>query len=209
MTQTITHMYDDPGTAQTIVRKLKAEGLSDDDISIVSRDTVRRDGDGRHNGGVDPRHDKDHDGMDDRTEGAAAGGTVGGLAGGALGAAAGLGAIAIPGIGPVVAAGWLASTLAGVVAGGAAGGIIGALAGAGTREEDAHVYAEAVRRGGTLVAVRVPDDEAARWRAVMEERAVDVTQRRNVYSSSGWTGYDAEAPAYDAEQIRHERARHL
>jgi hypothetical protein len=64
--------------------------------------------------------------------------------GGAVGLLAGLGLLAIPGIGPVVAAGWLVSTAAGAAAGGATGGLIGALTQAGVSEEDAHVYAEGV-----------------------------------------------------------------
>ncbi|MGF6178734.1 hypothetical protein ABIE33_007054 [Ensifer sp. 4252] len=59
--------------------------------------------------------------------------------------------MASPGVGPVVAAGWLAATAAGAIAGSAVGGIIGALTDSGVPEEDAHVYAEGVRRGETLV----------------------------------------------------------
>jgi hypothetical protein len=67
--------------------------------------------------------------------------------------------MAIPGVGPVVAAGWLAATTLGAVTGavacGAAGGLIGALTDSGVPEEHAHVYAEGVRRGGTLVTARL------------------------------------------------------
>jgi hypothetical protein len=65
-----------------------------------------------------------------------------------------LGVIAIPGIGPLVAAGVLATTLAGAVGGTLVGGLVGALADHGVSEEDAHVYSEGVRRGDTLVTVR-------------------------------------------------------
>ena len=70
---------------------------------------------------------------------------------------AGLGLLAIPGVGPVVAAGWLVATAAGAAAGGLTGGIVGALTQAGVSDEDAQVYAEGVRRGGTLVTARVND----------------------------------------------------
>jgi hypothetical protein len=70
----------------------------------------------------------------------------------------GLGIMAIPGVGPVVAAGWLAATAA---VGGAAGGLIGALTDSAVPEEDAHVYAEGVRRGGALVTAKVDDARAA------------------------------------------------
>ena len=89
------------------------------------------------------------------------------MAGGIIGLLTGLGLMAIPGVGPVVAAGWLASTAAGVAAGGAAGGIIGALTQTGASEEDASAYAEGIRRGGTLVSARVPDTDRARYEAIL------------------------------------------
>jgi hypothetical protein len=67
---------------------------------------------------------------------------VGAVVGGAAGLLAGIGLMAIPGVGPVVAAGWLVATLTGAAAGGATGGIIGALTQAGVSKEDADVYAE-------------------------------------------------------------------
>lgn len=90
----------------------------------------------------------------DDASGAATGATVGGLAGAGTGLLAALGMIAIPGIGPLVAAGVLATTLAGAAAGTLTGGLIGALVDYGVSEDDAQVYSEAVRRGGSLVSVR-------------------------------------------------------
>ena len=75
--------------------------------------------------------------------------------------------LAIPGIGPVVAAGWLASTAAMAAAGGATGGLIGALTQSGIGEDDAHAYAEGVRRGGTLVTARVDESRRAATDAIM------------------------------------------
>ena len=93
-------------------------------------------------------------------EGGAGAGVVLGGAGGLL---AGLGLLAIPGIGPVVAGGWLLATAAGAAAGailgGAAGGIIGALVAGGVPEADAHVYSEAIRRGGSLVTAKVTPEQ--------------------------------------------------
>ena len=86
---------------------------------------------------------------------------IGAAVGGIGGLLAGLGLIAIPGIGPVVAAGWLAATAAGAaggaLVGAAAGGLVGALTQAGVPENDAHVYAEGIRRGGTLVTAKVDE----------------------------------------------------
>jgi hypothetical protein len=121
------------------------------------------------------------------------------------GVAAGLGMIAIPGIGPVVAAGWLAALAAGAVGGGVAGGLIGALVESGTSKENAELYAEAVRRGGAIVTAKVPDDEQTRYAAIMDKLAFDVTARESAWRSAGWNGYDPDAPTYDQEQVRRER----
>ena len=203
MTKTLTRVYDDYAAAEATVRELKDAGLGDSHIGIVASNA-----DGWHKPGgsdVDPKHDKDRDGKDDRAEGAATGGSLGAVAGGAAGVAAGLGMIAIPGIGPVVAAGWLAALAAGAVGGGVAGGLIGALVESGTSKENAELYAEAVRRGGAIVTAKVADDDAARYSVIMDKRAFDVAARENLWRSSGWNGYDPAAPAYDAEQVRRER----
>ena len=120
MTKTISHLYNDYPSAQAAARELQAAGLDNGDISIVASNAEGwykdsdRDGDVKH---VDIKYDKDHDGVDDRAEGAGKGAAISGVAAGAAGLAAGLGLLAIPGIGPIVAAGWAASTLAGAVAG--------------------------------------------------------------------------------------------
>ena len=203
MTKTLTRVYSDYATAEETVRELKAAGLGDTHIGIVASNA-----EGCHkpdSGSVDPEHDKDRDGKDDRAEGAATGGGIGALAGGAAGVAAGLGMIAIPGIGPVVAAGWLAALAAGAVGGGVAGGLIGALVESGTSKENAELYAEAVRRGGAIVTAKVADEDAPRYSAIMDRQAFDVTERAVAYRNSGWSGYDPNAPVYDAEQVRRER----
>jgi hypothetical protein len=203
MTKTITRVYDDYALAEETVRELKGAGLGDSQIGIVASNA-----DGWHRpgaGSVSPAHDKDRDGKDDRSEGAATGGGLGAIVGGAAGAAAGLGMIAIPGIGPVVAAGWLAALAAGAVGGGVAGGLIGALVESGTSKENAQLYAEALRRGGAIVTAKVSDDDEAQYAAIMDHRAYDVTERGKVWRDEGWTGYDPDAPAYSAEQVRRER----
>src|SRR4029078_5806436 len=100
------------------------------------------------------KKDRDRDGVDDRAESAGKGAGIGAGVGGTAGLLAGLGLLAIPGLGPVVAAGWLAATAVGAAAGAATGGVVGALTEAGVSREDAHSYAEGVRRGGTLVSAR-------------------------------------------------------
>ncbi|MGE0746415.1 MAG: hypothetical protein AB7K86_14250 [Rhodospirillales bacterium] len=201
MTVTISRLYDSYDSAAQAVRNLEAAGVPPDDISMIANNT-----EGWYDDRVPPaRHDADRDGVDDRAEGAATGAGVGAALGGAAGLLAGLGMLAIPGLGPVVAAGWLAATAAGAVAGGAAGGAIGALTQAGVSEEDAHFYAEGVRRGGTLVTARVPDADQARIGAIMDSASVDLGSRRSAYHETGWDRFDPAARPYSAEEIRRER----
>jgi hypothetical protein len=203
MTKTITRVYDDYLVAENTVRDLRDAGLGSSHIGIVASNA-----EGWHKpggGDVDPKHDKDRDGRDDRSEGAATGGGFGAILGGAAGAAAGLGMIAIPGIGPVVAAGWLAALASGAVGGGVVGGLIGALVESGASKENAELYVEALRRGGAIVTAKVSDDEFGRYSEIMDRNALDMTAREHAYRNSGWSGYDPNAPVYDADQVRRER----
>jgi hypothetical protein len=118
---------------------------------------------------------------------------------------AGLGLLAIPGVGPVVAAGWLVATLTGAAAGSATGGIIGALTQAGVSKEDADVYAEGLRRGGAVVSARVPDAEGPRLQEIMDRSAVKLTDRSAAYRNAGWKSFDPGATPYSADQVRRER----
>jgi hypothetical protein len=203
MTTTVSRLYDSPQAASQAVRDLEAAGLPASEISIVSNNADKwYSGDrSRKTGKVD----RDMDGTDDRAEAAGVGAGLGAVVGGTAGLLAGLGLMAIPGLGPVVAAGWLVSTAAGALAGGAAGGIIGALTQAGISKEDAEVYAEGVRRGGTLVCARVPDKERGRYEAIMDQAAVNIRERSESYRESGWTGFDPSARPYNADQVRIER----
>jgi hypothetical protein len=207
MTVTISALYDDYAAAERVVDELEAAGISTDDISVVSNNA-----EGWYN--PDRRvmrrvptnpNDRDGDGVDDRAEGAGVGIGIGAAVGGVAGLLAGLGMLAIPGIGPVVAAGWLASTAALAAAGGAAGGVIGALTQWGVSEEDAQVYAEGLRRGGTLVTARVPEADRGRFEAILGAEAVRLHEREAAYRKTGWTRYDAAAPAFTPEEIRRER----
>ncbi len=195
MTKTVTGLFDHYSDATSAVDQLKAAGISDSDISIVSNNA-----DGRY---------KDNDVAEDAGAGAGIGAAVGGV-GGLL---TGLGIMAIPGVGPVVAAGWLAATAAGAVAGavvgGAAGGLIGALTDSGVDERDAHVYAEGVRRGGTLVTAKVEEGRAVEAEAILQRSNwVDLPARRNAYEGQGWTGFDHASEPYSQAEIDAERARY-
>src|ERR1700746_1617846 len=162
----ISRLYKDYDTGARVVAELERSGIPESDISIIANND---------NGWFDRdrsrRIDRDADGTDDRAEGAAKGAGIGAPIGGGAGLLAGLGMLAIPGIGPVVAAGWLAAPLAGAAggAGGGAvsGGVIEAMTSAGVSEADAHLYAEGVRRGGTLVVARVDEGQVDVVEAIM------------------------------------------
>lgn len=195
--KTITGLFDTYQDAQAAVSNLESAGIPSKDISIVSNN-----GDGRY---------KSDD--SNAAEGAGTGAGIGAGVGGAGGLMAGLGLLAIPGIGPVVAAGWLAATAAGVAAGavvgGAAGGLIGALTDSGVPESDAHVYAEGIRRGGTLVTARVDEARQADAEAILKgSNWVDPTLRRRNYEEGGWKGFDPALDPYTAGQIDEERRRY-
>ena len=201
MTQTVTGLFDRYGDAQRAVQQLEAAGVPHHDISIVASNAH---GEHDHLGAA-----RANEAGEDAGKGAGLGATVGGI-GGLL---AGLGLLAIPGLGPVVAAGWLASTVigagVGAVVGGAAGGLVGALTHAGVSDEDANAYAEGVRRGGTLVTAKVDDAIAPTARSMLTGgEAVNLTDRRQAYVVEGWTRFDDTAPAYTTDQVLAERQRY-
>jgi hypothetical protein len=198
MTVTISRLYDNYADAQRAVTRLEAAGVPHSDLSIVANNS-----DNWY--GADKKVDRDRDGTDDRAEGAATGAGIGAGLGGAAGLLAGLGLLAIPGLGPVVAAGWLASTALGATAGAATGGMVGALTQAGVSEEEAPLYAEGVRRGGTLVSARVPEAERARFESMLDQSAVNIRERGTAWQRSGWKTFDASAPPYTADDVRKER----
>ena len=209
---TVTRLFDSHTEALDAVSKLESSGVRHDKISIVSNNA-----DNWHSGSRDhkagPLGDRNGDGENDVADGAGKGATTGGLLGAGAGVLAGLGMLAIPGLGPVVAAGWLASTAVGAAvgaaAGGATGGLLGALKESGHSDEEANVYSEGVRRGGTLVSVKADGDEAQRIQAILDSsRGYDAAARGEAYRQSGWSGFDADAKPYTSDQISEERARY-
>jgi hypothetical protein len=195
MTKTISALYDTYSEASSAVSALEAAGVPHRDISIVANNSENW-------------HKESNAGT-----GAGAGAGAGAAVGGVGGLLTGLGMMAIPGVGPVVAAGWLVATAVGAVAGaavgGAAGGLVGSLTNSGVPERDANVYAEGVRRGGTLVTAKVDDTRANEAQAVLQRhKYVDINTRGEAYRSSGWSGFDAKTPAYTADQVERERARY-
>ena len=132
--------------ADRSVEDLVKSGFTNDDISVLLQD---------HDGSKDFGLAKNTK----APEGATAGVSVGGVVGGALGLLAGIGALAIPGVGPLIAAGPIMAALAGLGAGGAVGGLIGALAGVGIPEYEAKRYEGHIKNGGILLSVHCDTSE--------------------------------------------------
>jgi hypothetical protein len=191
MSKIVTRLFDHFSDAERAVVELERAGVPHGDISLVSHQAAE------HHGHLKIREPHDNTAGEAASKDAGAGAAMGGLVGAASGVLAGLGLLAIPGIGPVVAAGWLASTALGAVVGGAvggtAGGIVGALTNAGVSREEAHVYAEGVRRGGTLVSAKISDDRlAAAEAAINSVPHVDLAARSALYREGGWTQFEAD-----------------
>jgi hypothetical protein len=181
--KTVVGLFENYQDAERAVSELNARGFGKNELSVAARDTALRQ---RVVGGTTG---KEQAVADSAAAGAIGGATIGGL-GGLL---VGLGALAIPGIGPLVAAGTLAtvlgSTAAGAGIGAAAGGLIGGLVGMGIPREDAEFYAEGVKRGGILLTVQTSDDRASGALNIMRRaNAVDVDTQRTTWRQSGWSG---------------------
>jgi hypothetical protein len=142
-------IYATAADAERAVDTLIAAGFPNQDISVLMPDTRTT---------RDFAHEKDTK----APEGTTVGVTTGGVVGGALGVLVGLGALAIPGLGPLVAAGPIVAGLAGLGAGGAVGGLVGALVGMGIPEYEAKRYEGRVKDGGVLLSVHCNSAEAVR-----------------------------------------------
>jgi len=186
-TRIVTAFFDDYAAAKQAVYDLELAGIGSSDISIVA-------------GNADNRILTEPP-ISEGT-GAATGASIGGVVGGGAGLLAGLGVLTLPGIGPVVAAGWLATTALGAAVGAATGGLIGALTDAGLSEDEAAYYAEGIRRGGTVVSARVDSSLTMTVEGIMARyNAVDPETRVPAYRDSGWAALgQAEA---ERERLRY------
>jgi hypothetical protein len=147
------------GHADRIVDRLKAANFSNNDISVLFPDkkTTR---------------DFAHETNSKAPEGAVAGAGTGGVLGGALGWIAGIGALAIPGVGPFIAAGPILAALSGAAVGAALGGIAGALVGMGIPEIEAKRYEGKIKAGNILISVHTENSE-------------EITRAKDLFSKSG------------------------
>jgi hypothetical protein len=187
--------------AQRAFDRLVREGYSNDEISLVankagvegSRQSTDKAGSVEHT--AKPKGSTESEVATDAGIGAAIGGV------GAL-----LLSLAIPGIGPVLAAGPILAALGGAGLGAAAGSLIGALTEHGIPEELARNYAEGVRRGDVLVAVHASGERAdAASRILDESGAVSIDDRVSNWRQRGWSGYDESAEPLTEDELRRER----
>ncbi len=143
------------------VNKLRTAGFKNTDISVLLPESL---------GDKDLAHKKDTK----APEGATTGGGSGAVIGGALGWLVGIGALAIPGVGPFIAAGPILAALAGAGIGGAVGGVVGALVGLGIPEYEAKLYEGRLRKGGILVSIHCEDSSAvARAKDLLKETGAE------------------------------------
>jgi hypothetical protein len=192
MARTLTHLYDSYDSALAVARDLESAGLPARNIGLLANGAGHRDL---------PQWKR----LDSRDEipGSHADEDAG--VGDIVSLLSGLGLLTVPGIGPVVGLGWLAVTAAGATTGAAvgatAGGLVGSLVAEGVPEKDAHIYAESLRRGGTMIAVRVDEDETPQVKEILGRRGViDLELRAKAYRISGWVSFDPAAQPYD-EQV--------
>lgn len=157
-------LVDSEVQAENLVQQLNSAGVPSSDISVIFPD--------KHG-----TRDFAHEHNTKAPEGAVVGGASGGVIGGTIGLLAGIGALAIPGLGPFIAAGPLMATLSGAAAGAAVGGVAGALIGLGIPELEAKAYEGKLRGGNVLVAAHVDSGDS-------ETRAKELFKREGAHDIS-------------------------
>ena len=181
--KTVVGLFDQFPQAEKAARDLEGIGIAHSDISIAANN-----GDGRY-----PTHDSETTASN--APGAVSETVTGAIEGGVVGLLAGLVALAIPGLGWLAIGGWLGTTLIGAGVG-AAVGLTGALVGAGVPHDEAELYNEGVKRGGTLVAVKAQDDQAPRVAEILgDDGAINIDERADLYRQEGFipTGSPVQA----------------
>jgi hypothetical protein len=188
MTKTVIGLISKPSEAEKAIDELLDSGFDRKRIGVVSSELLSE--------------------ASAAMRGATSGMAIGGAAGLLLAAAA----IAIPGIGPALVAGPAAALFASTMVGALAGGLIGGLTTRGVPEDEAHFYAEGLRRGGTLITVNAENEErAARAVEIMKRHgAVDIAERAAEWKKQGWSGRfeDREQPAHSAGAENDPPAKH-
>jgi len=169
---TVVGVFSSHEQAEKAVRALADEGFTKDDISVVAKDPKGEGRSGRNRGAGDENGFGFEAGGDMTTmdvDSVADGTTWGGALGGLAGLLAGVGALAIPGIGPIVAAGPLAAALSGAVAGGVAGGLIDL----GIPEQEGRRYEGELKQGNALAVVEAEGEKAKRAESILRQNGAN------------------------------------
>jgi hypothetical protein len=173
--RTVVGLFKNQAEAGAAIRDLKAEGFTNEQIGVATQDRSER-GEDRTKAAAD--EDQLGKIAEETATGMAEGAAVGALTGGVVGGLVGLiGSLLIPGLGPVVVGGVLASTLMGLGIGAATGGLIGALVGMGVPEEDAKYFDARFREGGTLVTVNA-ESSTPEALAILQRHGADLGPSR-------------------------------
>jgi len=195
--RTIAGLFENVNDADRAVKALQKAGFEKEDLSILAQNAIIQ----KEKTTSKAVDDSGESRATSRevAEGSEVGALGGGIAGGALGLLVGAGAITIPGIGPAIAAGTLASTIAGLVGGVGVGSITGVLIGAmaklGIPKEEAHVYAEGVKRGGVLITVQADASQVSKAKTIMTNANVmKINDLREQWEAGGWTEFDQDKP---------------
>ena len=188
---TIVALYDHYDDASKAVSDIVATGIPHDRVSLLANNLS-----GDHPALVSNPAvaGEDFASRDEAQPAAVTGAEVGISIGGVVGVLAAAGAILIPGIGPLIAAGALATIATGAAAGGAIGGAVGMLTEHGISHDDSHLYAEGLKRGGTLVTVVADESKLDAVRQIFKTHgAVDIEKRGATWTAEGWVAFDHEA----------------
>ena len=189
--RTVVALFDNRSSAERAIRELKNAGFTNDQLGVATQDSVGAGGAGtgrdEHGSAVDTREEA----ADELTEGATAGALTGGIVGGLVGL---LSSLLIPGVGPLIVGGVLASTLLGMGVGAATGGLIGALVGMGVSEEDARYFDAGLREGRTLLTVSGAA-AAPEALAILERHGADLgpSRLRAVQQEVRYAGHERRA----------------
>jgi hypothetical protein len=200
MNNTIVGLFREVHEANQAVVALEEAGFIPANISILAQDHVIDRGELERDYLSFYEDDDIYDDEEmDVAEGAGVGAAGGAVIGGLTGLLMGIGTIAIPGIGPVIAAGTLATALTsaasgaivGTAAGAVTGGVVAALINLGVPEEDAHFYAEGVKRGGVLVTIQTDESQTFTAEEIMRRfNALDVDTHSEAWREEGWEYFD-------------------
>lgn len=196
MKRTIAGFFDSSRHASAAVDDLLLHNYSRDQISILANETERK---------LATTHDV-VDVLPNKPERAEKGAMLGGFAG----LLVGLAAVLIPGIGPLLALGPAATALVSAGLGAAAGGLLGGLTKMGISHDEAQLYVEGMRRGGTLVLVEAPVEKEPEVLSIFKRHsAVDMGERVKHYHATGYKGPDITAKPFTQEQVLAERKQHI